>query len=76
LEREALDVSGTFTSAKERAIERFEFAYLSALMKRCSGNLSHASREADLARHHLRELLKRRGLYGLSWIDEKPGENE
>ena len=76
LEREALDVSGEFAVAKERAIERFEFAYLSALMKRCGGNVSLASREADLARHHLRDLLKKRGLYGLSWIEEKPGESE
>src|SRR5580658_4896579 len=71
-EREVLDVSGTFVGAKERAIDAFEFAYLSALMKRCNGNLSLASREADLVRHHLRELLRKRGLYGLSWTDEKP----
>lgn len=66
-ERNPLDVSGTFGTAKERAVGRFEAAYLSALMKRCKGNLSLASREADLARHHLRDLLKKRGLYGLSW---------
>jgi DNA-binding NtrC family response regulator len=70
-EREALDVSGTFAHAKDRAIERFESAYLSALMKRCGGNLSLAAREADLARHHLRDLLKKRGLYGVSWLEEK-----
>jgi DNA-binding NtrC family response regulator len=66
-ERAALDLSGTFSQAKERAIERFESVYLSALMKRSGGNLSLASREADLARHHLRDLLKKRGLYGLNW---------
>ncbi len=63
-ERRLLDLSGTFATAKERALARFESAYLSALMKRCGGNLSQASREADLARHYLRELLKKRGLYG------------
>jgi DNA-binding NtrC family response regulator len=68
-ERAALDLSGTFAPAKERAVQRFEAAYLSALMKRCGGNLSKASREADLARHHLRDLLKKRGLYGGSWSD-------
>jgi hypothetical protein len=43
-------------------------------MKRCGGNLSHASREADVARHYLRELLKKRGLYGVpsSDPDEAP----
>jgi DNA-binding NtrC family response regulator len=78
-ERSALDLSGTFAPAKERAVQRFEAAYLSALMKRCGGNLSKASREADLARHHLRDLLKKRGLYGASWGEGNggpAGENE
>jgi DNA-binding NtrC family response regulator len=64
-ERAALDLSGTFSEAKGRAIERFESAYLSALLKRCGGNLSKAAREADVARHHLRDLVKKRGLYGV-----------
>jgi DNA-binding NtrC family response regulator len=66
-ERSALDLSGTFKVAKEHAIERFESAYLSALMRRCNGNVSLASRESDLARHHLRDLLKKRALYGIEW---------
>lgn len=69
-ERTALDLSGTFSQAKDRAIERFERAYLMLLMKRCQGNLSAASRQADVARHHLRDLLKKRGLYGVSLDDE------
>jgi DNA-binding NtrC family response regulator len=73
-ERAALDLGGTFAQAKDRAIERFESAYLAALMKRCTGNLSLASREADVARHHLRDLLKKRGLYGLSWLEDKDEE--
>jgi DNA-binding NtrC family response regulator len=73
-EREVMDLSGTFATAKDHAIERFESAYLSALMKRCGGNLSAAAREADVARHHLRDLLKKRGLYGVSWPDD--GEKE
>lgn len=66
-ERDPLDLSGTFKTAKERAIERFEAAYLAALMRRCNGNLSQASRTSDLARHHLRDLLKKRALYGVAW---------
>jgi len=62
-EREVLDLSGKFADAKQRAIERFESVYLSALVKRTGGNLSLAAREADVARHHLRDLLKKRGLY-------------
>ncbi len=69
-ERSVLDLSGTFAPAKDRAVQRFEAAYLGALMKRCGGNLSKASREADLARHHLRDLLKKRGLYGMTWSDK------
>jgi DNA-binding NtrC family response regulator len=69
-ERTPLDLSGPFGEAKDRAIERFERAYLALLMKRCQGNLSAAARQADVARHHLRDLLKKRGLYGVSLDDE------
>ncbi|MFO0758217.1 MAG: sigma 54-interacting transcriptional regulator [Byssovorax sp.] len=62
-ERQALDLGGTFAEAKARAVERFEAAYLDALLRRCGGNLSKASRQADIARNHLRALLKKRGLY-------------
>jgi DNA-binding NtrC family response regulator len=65
-ERAPLDLSGTFAEAKDRAIDRFEKAYLTLLMRRTQGNLSAASRQADVARHHLRDLLKKRGLYGVS----------
>jgi DNA-binding NtrC family response regulator len=69
VERAPLDLNGTFSEAKDRAIERFEKAYLAILMRRCQGNLSAASRQADVARHHLRDLLKKRGLYGVSLDD-------
>lgn len=69
-ERSPLDLTGKFGDAKDRAIERFERAYLALLMKRCQGNLSAAARQADVARHHLRDLLKKRGLYGGSLDDE------
>jgi DNA-binding NtrC family response regulator len=62
-EREPLDLAGTFAEAKARAVERFEVVYLEALLRRCGGNLSKASRQADIARNHLRALLKKRGLY-------------
>ena len=61
-----LPLAGTFAEAKSRAIERFEAAYLEALLRRCRGNLSKASREADIARNYLRALLKKRGLYHAS----------
>jgi DNA-binding NtrC family response regulator len=64
-ERAALELAGPFASAKANAIDRFERAYLASLMRRCRDNLSRAAREADLARHHLRDLLKKRGLYAV-----------
>ncbi len=68
-----LDLIGTFSDAKDLAIGRFEAAYLGALMSRCGGNLSLAARESHLARHHLRDLLKKRALYGLDW-SAPPGD--
>ncbi len=62
-----IDFLSKFSDAKEKSIERFERAYLEALMRRTGGNLSKASREADVARHHLRDLLKKRGLYNMSF---------
>jgi DNA-binding NtrC family response regulator len=73
-ERSPLDLAGSFSEAKQRSIERFEKAYLETLMRRCAGNLSRASREADLARHHLRDLLKKRGLYGEGGGEPPAGE--
>jgi DNA-binding NtrC family response regulator len=69
-ERSALDLGGTYVDAKERAVERFESAYLAALMKRCDGNLTHAAEEAGIARHYLRQRLRKRGLYGVAWSDD------
>ncbi len=68
-ERAPIDLAAKFAEAKDSAIDRFERTYLAALMRRCDGNVSRAAREADLARHHLRDLLKKRGLYGISWPD-------
>ena len=50
-------------SSKARAIDRFERIYLEALMRRSRGNLSKASRDSGIARNHLRDLLRKRGLY-------------
>lgn len=52
-----------FMEAKSQAIEAFEVDYLSGLMRRARGNITHAAREAGVSRHHLRGLLRKRGLY-------------
>ncbi len=59
----AIDIEEPFVSAKQRAVDRFEREYLEALMRRTRGNISQAAREAGLARHYLRELLRKHGLY-------------
>jgi DNA-binding NtrC family response regulator len=52
----------TFKEAKAGVVEEFERVYLKALLERHEGNLSAASRSADLDRKHLRELLRKHGL--------------
>ncbi|HMJ11333.1 MAG TPA: sigma-54 dependent transcriptional regulator, partial [Polyangiaceae bacterium] len=58
-----VEVDEPFVSAKQRAVDRFEREYLDTLMRRTRGNISQAAREAGLARHYLRELLRKHGLY-------------
>ncbi len=51
-----------FKEAKAVIVDNFEREYLSALLERHKGNLSAASRNADVDRKHLRELLRKHGL--------------
>jgi two-component system response regulator GlrR len=58
------DVDVTYAEARERAIDRFEAAWLPALLARHGGNVSRAARGADLTRPYLHKLLRRHGLRG------------
>jgi DNA-binding NtrC family response regulator len=58
----AVDVDLPFKEAKARVIEAFEREYIRTLLKRHEGNLSAASRSAEIDRKHLRELLRKHGL--------------
>jgi DNA-binding NtrC family response regulator len=58
----AIDVDLPFKEAKARIIESFEREYIRTLLKRHEGNLSAASRSAEIDRKHLRELLRKHGL--------------
>jgi DNA-binding NtrC family response regulator len=51
-----------FKQAKARVIDAFEREYIQALLKRHKGNLSAASRSAEVDRKHFRELLRKHGL--------------
>ncbi len=53
-----------FKEAKGRWVDDFERDYLHALLDRHAGNLSAASRGAELDRKYLRELLRKHGLRG------------
>jgi DNA-binding NtrC family response regulator len=51
-----------FKEAKGQVIDNFEREYIRALLKRHNGNLSAASRSAEVDRKHFRELLRKHGL--------------
>jgi DNA-binding NtrC family response regulator len=56
---EPFDDALSFRAAKERALVRWERAYLAELLARHGGNLSRAARAARMDRTHLRELGRR-----------------
>ncbi|QDE87556.1 AAA family ATPase [Myxococcus xanthus] len=58
----AADLDLPFKEAKERLVEGFERDYLRNLLERCEGNISRASREADIDRVYLRKLLRKHGI--------------
>jgi DNA-binding NtrC family response regulator len=60
-DRLSLAVGGNlpYKEAKARLLGQFERQYLAQLMKEHGGNLSAASREAGLARNHLRNLCRK-----------------
>jgi DNA-binding NtrC family response regulator len=43
-------------------VDNFEREYIRAILKRHNGNLSAASRSAEVDRKHFRELLRKHGL--------------
>ncbi|MGE3767652.1 MAG: sigma 54-interacting transcriptional regulator [Kofleriaceae bacterium] len=53
-----------FKVAKNQIVDAFERDYIDALMQRHQNNLSAASREAQIDRKHLRELMHKHGLGG------------
>jgi DNA-binding NtrC family response regulator len=52
-----------YKEAKRQLLDAFEIHYFRELMERHRGNLSAASREAEMSRRHLRHLLRRYDLY-------------
>jgi two-component system, NtrC family, response regulator GlrR len=49
----------SYHEAKQQAVDAFEVGYLTALLARCSGNVSEAARQAEIDRVHLTKLLRK-----------------
>jgi DNA-binding NtrC family response regulator len=56
---ELLATGVTFKDAKERWVASFERDYILQLLRRNSGNISHAARAADIDRKYFRKLMKK-----------------
>ena len=56
-----IDRSIPFRLAKERAIEKFERAYIGPLLEECEGNMSKAARTARMDRMYLHQLAQKYG---------------
>jgi DNA-binding NtrC family response regulator len=57
------DGERSFKDAKNLLVEAFERAYLTSLIGEHKGNISRAASSASMDRKHLRELLKKYGLW-------------
>ncbi len=51
-----------YKDARDEVMREFQIKYLTALMKRCRGNVAMAARQANMDRTYLMQLLKRLGL--------------
>ncbi len=57
------DIDIPYREARDRLVEGFELGYLRALAERYGNNIAAASRASGLQRHHLRDLMRKHGLY-------------
>ena len=51
-----------YRDAKQKALDTFETAYFSALLRRAGGNVSEAARQAGLDRSNFRRAARRAGI--------------
>jgi DNA-binding NtrC family response regulator len=54
--------TGAFKDAKEHWLSGFEREYVTGLLRKNNGNISHAAREAEIDRKHFRKLMKKHGI--------------
>jgi DNA-binding NtrC family response regulator len=65
----------TFRTAKARAIESFERAYVVELLTRAHGNISLAARLAGKERSRLARLIRKHGYTGAAFRPERSGSS-
>ena len=52
-------IAGPFKEAKDQWVSTFEADYITALLRKNNGNISHAAKEADIDRKYFRKLMKK-----------------
>ncbi len=52
----------SFRDAKQQVVDSFEKIYLTDLLRKSSGNITHAAQTADMDRKNLQDLIKKHGL--------------
>ncbi len=60
----------TFKDAKERWVAAFERDYILQLLRRNTGNISHAARAADIDRKYFRKLMKKYDIEAAGVVDD------
>jgi DNA-binding NtrC family response regulator len=63
----------TFKDAKERWVATFERDYILQMLRRNTGNISHAARHADIDRKYFRKLMKKYDIEAAG-VDDDDGE--
>ena len=71
---ELLAVGITFKDAKERWVTTFERDYIVQMLRRNSGNISHAARHADIDRKYFRKLMKKYDIEAAGSDDDDAAE--
>ncbi len=57
-----VDPNKPYKEAREEVVDRFEGAYVEAILQAHDGNISKASRAAGIARTHFKNLMRKHGL--------------
>jgi DNA-binding NtrC family response regulator len=64
----------TFKDAKERWVATFERDYILQMLRRNTGNISHAARSADIDRKYFRKLMKKYDIEAAGVDDDDAAE--